>query len=214
MGNEAKVKANLDGLNKLLRSLKSDYVLRVGIIGAKAGKDHNEGLTNAELGAVHEFGGDIHIPAHDIKTYKSIKLNKKGEFKGYKFGGKFRKAKLKSTNFEETFHIKEQTINMPKRSFLEMPLKMKLNFNESEMKDIKKAAWKSFFIKQNPKHFFEILGAKAIDIIEEAFATNGFGTWQAWSKAYARKRKGKGNNILTDTGKLRHSISFKVIKKK
>lgn len=177
---QAKVEANLDGLNSLLKSLKSEYFVRIGIIGSKAGSEHRGAkLTNAELGNIHEQ------PNNDGKK-------------------------------------------MPKRSFLEMPLKMKLNFKENQevMKEIKKGFWKAFFIKKDAKQFFAQLGAKALDIIIGAFETNGYGNWQPWSKAYERRRinkvKGKkkreqfwlNHNILTDTGQLRRSISFKVMKNK
>lgn len=176
---QTKVEANLDGLNNLLKSLKQDYFVRVGILGAKAKKTHKntDDLTNAKLGTIHEQ------PDNDGKK-------------------------------------------MPKRSFLEMPLKLKLNFNDSEMKELKKAAWQQIFIKQKPKEFFAMLGAKALDIVIGAFETNGYGEWKPWSKGYERKRinkvKGKkkreqfwlNHNILTDTGQLRRSISFKVLKYK
>lgn len=193
---DIKINANLDGLDKLLKSLKSDYCVRVGIIGAKAGQQHKDtNMTNAELGAVHEFGSEKR--------------------------------------------------NIPKRSFLELPLKLKLNFNDSEMKEIKKFAWKSFFVKMDAKPFFAVLGAKAIDIINGAFETNGYGEWQSWSKAYEKRRRAgikrmprefKELNekykeyglkwtlkqarelwtptILTLSSQLRKSISFKVIKNK
>lgn len=185
MANEqTKVEANLDGLNKLLKGLKSDYFVRVGIIGSQAGAKHKKtDLTNAELGNIHEQ------PNNDGKK-------------------------------------------IPKRSFLEMPLKLKLNFKENEdtMKAIKKGFWKAFFIgsfnKDAAKQFYAQLGAKALDIIIGAFETNGYGNWVPWSKAYERRRinkvKGKrkreqfwlNHNILTDTGQLRRSISFKVMKNK
>ncbi len=181
-GEEAKINANMDGLNKLLKSLKSDYVVRVGILGSQAGTPHNkkdeseEPLTNVKLGSIHEFGA----PAK----------------------------------------------NIPKRSFLEMPIKLKLALNDNDTKAVKKAAWKKIFIENNPKEFFTQLGVKALDIVIGAFETNGYGEWQAWSKAYEKRRvnkiKGKkkkqefwlNHNILTDTGQLRRSISFKVIKNK
>lgn len=177
-----KINANMDGLNKLLRTLKSDYVVRVGILGSQAKAEHKtkgkeSGLTNAELGTIHEQ------PNND--------------------GTK-----------------------IPKRSFLEMPLKLKLALNDNDTKDVKKAAWKKIFIENKPKEFFTELGTKALDIVIGAFETNGYGEWVPWSKAYERRRvnkiKGKkkrqefwlNHNILTDTGQLRRSISFKVIKNK
>ena len=60
----AKIDANIDGLNDLIRSLKTKQKARVGIIGAKAKTIHdsNSGLTNAQIGAVHEFGATINHP--------------------------------------------------------------------------------------------------------------------------------------------------------
>lgn len=123
-----------------------------------------------------------------------------------------------------TFH-EFGTVKMPRRSFLEDSLKLKLKFNTEEMKEIKKKVWNNIFVKNEPKKFFEDLGAKCLDIIEEAFATNGFGNWKPLSETTQNKRLGKikrrsqkeynywaKHPILTDTGKLRRSISFKVLK--
>lgn len=196
----ANVKADLTELNRLMKMLKTNYTVRVGIIGNKATAEHNDdGLTNAELGTFHEFGG----------------TSKNG---------------------------KEQP---PRRSFLEDPLKLKLNINNEDMKPLKKVLWKQLFVKKAPDQFYNDLGAKALEIIEGAFNTNGYGMWKSLSmplfskrwdlaeKAYARLEKRmlsgktpynraeldaaieqvKNPQILTETGALRRSISFKVIKK-
>lgn len=169
----AKVEADLTELEKLVKSLKSDYFLRVGILGTKSKSVHDKdsSLTNAEIGSYHEFG----------------------------LG------------------------NNPRRSFLEDSLKFKLDFSTNDLKPFKKLAFKAFFINRKPQQFFYALGAKCLEAIEEGFATNGFGMWQPLSEAYRQRKikaaKGKEKkaaariNILTDTGKLRHSISFKVMKK-
>lgn len=113
--------------------------------------------------------------------------------------------------------------NNPRRSFLEDSLKFKMNFDNNELKPLKKLAFKAFFLQRKPKVFFYALGAKCLEAIEEGFATNGFGMWAPLSESYrqskVKKARGKEKkfaariNILTDTGKLRRSISFKVIKK-
>lgn len=184
----ANVKADLTELNRLLKMLRKNYTLRIGIIGNKATSEHgDDGITNAELGTFHEFG------------------SASGD-------------------------------HPPRRSFLEEPLKMKLNFNNEDMKPFKKILWKQFFVKNAPEKFYMDLGAKALQVIESAFNTGGFGLWKPLSQSARRaweKRKGilgwqtarsiasfrKGLNLsldrepLTDTGKMRKSISFKVIKK-
>lgn len=182
MVEETRVNANIDGLNNLMRMLKNDYRIRVGILGAKAAAQHDSKsrLTNAEIGAFHEFG----------------------------------------------------TSRMPQRSFLMMPLEEKLS---EEIPKLKKYIFKQFFDKKAPRKFFEYLGSKSLDIIEEAFNTNGFGQWKsltasttaAWerskkirgwqnAKRITTFRKGLrlslGRQILTNTGKLRRSIRFKIIK--
>lgn len=45
-------------LNRIMKMLKEDYVLRVGIMGSKASTQHDNksGVSNAELGTFHEFG--------------------------------------------------------------------------------------------------------------------------------------------------------------
>lgn len=127
-----------------------------------------------------------------------------------------------------TFH--EQPNNdgnkMPKRSFLEMPLKEKLKYGEKEKRNIKKQAFKTIFLKKKPQLFFASLGSACLEIINDAFATNGFGSWQSWSEQYKKHRlkqvKSKKkreiffseHNILTATGKLRNSITFKVMRNK
>lgn len=54
----AQVKADLTELNNLIKMLKKDYTVRIGIIDDEAKKQHDEksGITNAELGTFHEFG--------------------------------------------------------------------------------------------------------------------------------------------------------------
>ena len=86
------VKFNMDNLNELIASMKTEYVLRVGILGSKAkaqhdGKGSKSGLTNAELGSFHEFG----------------------------------------------------TKNLPRRSFLEDSLKLKLKFNDEQFREMRKS---------------------------------------------------------------------------
>lgn len=180
MANESNVKYNMDGLDNIIKSLKNDYVLRVGILGSNAKNKHDKdsGLTNAEIGTFHEFG----------------------------------------------------TSKMPRRSFLEDSLKFRLQFNSEQFKQLRKVLFKQFFIKNAPQKFLQDLGAKCLEIIEEGFATNGFGMWKPLSAEaeQAHYKKARFNpknptpaslerlhktNILTLTGKLRRSISFKVMKR-
>lgn len=173
----AQVKADLTELYKLMRVLKEDYTVRVGIIGSKATTQHKDSeLTNAEIGTFHEFG----------------------------------------------------TKKMPQRSFLMMPIGDKLNFNIEEMKNMRKFLFKQLFIKKAPQEFYKALLSKALEVVNNCFATGGFGEWKPLAAAtYARRSRNLpkrvtkrsltywfNHPILTDTGQLRRSISGKIIKGK
>jgi len=62
IGSHASVKVDLTGLNNLIKSMDSQYVVRVGILGEKPrskakGKDEKKDPpTNAEIGLAHEKG--------------------------------------------------------------------------------------------------------------------------------------------------------------
>lgn len=50
------VRSNFDGLNKLVKALSDKHVVKVGILGRKTNRKEGADITNAELGAIHEFG--------------------------------------------------------------------------------------------------------------------------------------------------------------
>lgn len=176
----AQVKADLTEMYKLMRMLKEDYIVRIGIIGSQATQQHKGSEhTNAEIGTFHEFGS----------------ADKK---------------------------------HPPQRSFLAMPIGTKLNFNNDEMKDMRTFLFKQLFIKKAPQEFYKGLLSKALEIVNNAFATAGFGEWKPLAAStYARRSKGLpkrvtkrsltywyNHPILTDTGQLRRSITGKIIKGK
>lgn len=110
---------------------------------------------------------------------------------------------------------------IPRRSFLEDPLKEKLG---AEIQKLKKNIFKMFIIKNDPAAFYNALSVRAVEIVRNAFMTNGYGQWAPLTKRYEKRRvnkvKGKKKreqywlnyNILVDTGQLWRSISSKVIK--
>lgn len=113
------------------------------------------------------------------------------------------------------------SMNIPKRSFLRMPLETKIwdwvkknSANYYEM--MKKSMLRKWYIA---------LGLGAEEIIDEAFNTKGFGNWAenapitvhgGWMRNPINgaliEVKGKGSSApLIDTGALKRSISSKVI---
>lgn len=193
----AKVKADLTELNKLMRSLKKDVRVRVGILGSKAKAQHGDShLTNAELGAVHEFGANINHPGG---TPYKILANGQAQFV----------KKSEGTDLPVT---SAHNITIPARSFLRGPLEEKLS---EQFVNAKKEVWKAFFQKNKPEVFFNYLGALAVHIVHNAFDSNGFGGWTELTAATtrAKARKNLSPNTLIAKGQLKNSISMKVINK-
>ena len=197
----AKVKADLTELNKLMRSLKKDVRVRVGIIGSKAKAQHDpqSGLTNAQLGAVHEFGANINHPG-GTPYY----ITDKGAMFVSKNASRYAIKDLRVTSAHK--------ITIPARSFLREPLEEKLT---DKFVTMKKEAWKAFFQKNKPEVFFNYLGSIALHIVKEAFNTNGYGQWKELTAATKRAKANKNLSpaTLIAKGTLKNSTSMKVLSK-
>ena len=95
MANPINNKTVLRNLEKLAKDLNKKVSIRVGIIGDKAHQIHSDtNLTNADLGAIHEFGATINV------------TDKMRGWFWYNYG----------------IHKSNKAINIPARSFLRMPL--------------------------------------------------------------------------------------------
>lgn len=138
-------------------------------------------------------------------------------------------GKKSLTNAEVgTFH--EQPNNdgkkLPKRSFLEEPLKKNLYKWISDNTQEFSRMLSDFKIRE----VFTAIGIEATNIVDNAFATNGHNTGTGWAplsestekaaqRKYLKKHKTLRNyqqriNILTLTGQLRKSITYKVVENK
>lgn len=198
----AKIQFNIDNLEKIIKNLKNKKFVRVGIIGSKAKSIHDKesGLTNAELGSIHEFGANINHPGG---TPYKILSNGQARFVSKKDG-----EGLPVTG--------PHNINVPSRSFLAKPLKEKLNFKSDDMKDVRKSLFNGYYVKNNPDQFLEDLGAKAVDIVERAFQTQGYGSWKSLTANTKRQKERKNfspNPLITSgRGGLKSTIDFTVVK--
>lgn len=101
-----------------------------------------------------------------------------------------------------------ESANIPARSFLRMPV-------ETHGKEITKAMGGAMVKKAvesgNIKQVYQILGVVAERIVDDAFATGGFGQWPVLQQSTIDK---KGSSaILIDTAELRRSISSDVKRK-
>ena len=64
---QTEIRFNLDGLEDIKEKIGKTYRTRVGIIGDKASKPHEGGITNATLGLIQMFGSLTRkIPARDF----------------------------------------------------------------------------------------------------------------------------------------------------
>ena len=104
--------------------------------------------------------------------------------------------------FKHEFGVKGE--NVPKRSFLREPIQEKLE--EAMAKS--KASLKKSFEKLRIKEVFLKLGIIAEGVVQEAFATRGFGKWAPNSEATI-EMKGSDSPLI-DTTQLRESISSDV----
>lgn len=100
--------------------------------------------------------------------------------------------------------------NIPQRSFLRMPIESK---NDTIVKDVAKNGEKitKELSKGNSLYLYERIALACEAVIQEAFATGGFGQWEGL-KSRTIKKKGSSSPLI-DTGELRRSVSSKVIKK-
>lgn len=98
--------------------------------------------------------------------------------------------------------------NIPPRSFLRMPLDLK---KQDLMTAFAGAGARDAISKGDYKKAFQILGVKAEEIVQNAFASGGFGQWPQLKPATI---KAKGSSaILIDTSELRRAQTSDVVKR-
>lgn len=97
------------------------------------------------------------------------------------------------------------TTTIPRRSFLEMPLSLYLG---SEL--LRSGAnWIELIATRGLPYALARLGLVGEDVVQEAFATGGFGNWPALAPETIR-RKGS-SAILIESAQMRKAISSRVV---
>jgi hypothetical protein len=96
---------------------------------------------------------------------------------------------------------------IPERSFLRAPLIEKI---PESLKEIGQDYFDSL-TNENIENFFEKLGIKGEEIIQEGFDTGGFGKWPSLSPKTIEK-KGFDSILIGKTVQLRNSIISEVVK--
>lgn len=197
------MKADFKRLTNLMKDLGKSYSIKVGIIGSKAQEKHPDSdLTNADLGAIHEFGATINVT-----------------------------DKMRRYLASQGLHLKKDTtqIVIPARSFLREPLlgpdgkkallKEVINRYLSDSREINASGADIKYLE----NISELLALAAVQRVqgatdkngvtkvEGAFDTGGFGQWQPITEFTKQHRIGDSNNPpLDSTGVLKNSISYEV----
>ena len=189
---EISAKINYGGLKSLIKEMSKNYSVKVGLLAENGGSDEvSENLDLAGLGAVQEFGARIQV------------TEKMRKFLAYKLG----------------IHLKKETteIVIPARSWLQMPLersqdlrakvkeKTQLTKSERELAELAITEYGDYGILGE---LAQAVGVSALEQIQEAFDTEGFGEWTPNSPATIRAKGSE--SPLIDTGRLRNAITYKV----
>lgn len=171
------VKLDTTKLDAIERELGKKMVARVGVLGAKA-----EGRQ-----VIHK---------------KEWVTNEKGKLKNVTHDSPLSNAEI------GLIHEKgSKSGKIPRRSFIEMPLQLKL---PRIVAKIGQAAIDAL-TKENVKVAYKKLGILGENIIQGAFASRGYGRWAANTKATIA-RKGSSAPLI-DTAQLRRSITSTVVTK-
>lgn len=101
-------------------------------------------------------------------------------------------------------HPKRNTITViPERSFIRVPLMTKLGALVQETN------WFAIMAKRGVKRVLAHLGILAEDVIQEAFATRGYGLWPSLSQTTIN-RKGS-SAILIESAQMRKAVASRVV---
>ncbi len=198
---ENKVKFNLDGMDELIKSLKDDYFLRVGIIGSKATATHDNksNKTTAEIGTYHEFGSQKVKDHPPRRSFLEDSLKFKIDFNTQQM------TQIKKDLFKYVYQEKT-------------PKKFLASLGAECLRAIKQAFETNGFGKWKPLASLKTVekryekSIKGYERVRKAMENGKM----AYDKSLLNKYLDEAINpqILTDTGKLRNSISFKIMKRK
>lgn len=178
-----KTKVNFNRLSRVIEEFDKKYSIKVGIIGDTAYQKHEHtDLTNADLGAIHEYGATLNdgtiIPTRSFLRMPLL-------------SSEARRAIIK-----EVIKNNEGVAELVKKP------------TGDEADTAYREAVKKIV---NPEQIANQIAIAAVSRVQESFKTDGFGNWKPTTEASRKQRYGDPNNpTLVDTGQLRDSISFEV----
>lgn len=205
---EISAKINYGGLKNLIKEMSKNYSVKVGLLAENGGSEEvSENLDLAGLGAVHEFGATINHPGgqpYFINEFGMVTFLKKDSFYG-------------QVQIRRGIVTKPHEITIPARSWLQMPLERSqdLRAKIKEKTDLTKQDRELLELTIQEygeggllKDLAFAVGESALEQIQEAFKTEGFGEW-AENRPATIKAKGSSSPLI-DTGRLRKAITYKV----
>ncbi|PHS61072.1 MAG: hypothetical protein COB09_19175 [Thalassobium sp.] len=89
-----------------------------------------------------------------------------------------------------------------------MPIETK---SKELMKAMSSKMVQAAFVNGNYEKVYALLGVKAEEIVQDGFATGGFGKWPALESSTIARKGSSG--ILIDTAELRKSVTSDVVRK-
>ena len=188
---DIEAKINFKGLENVVRAMSKKYQVKVGLLSSKGGADEvSDDMDVAGLGALQEFGCDIKI-TQKMAAYLHIKAKELG----------LQPSQGKGDGF----------VHIPARSWLQMPLERRQDLKRKLIKycgenqeDIE-----YYIAKTGDLMSLAILiGTAAVEQIQEAFDTEGFGQWKPNSPLTMAQ---KGSAMpLVDKGKLSGAVTYEV----
>lgn len=178
----SEVTVRLEKLTQFMKDLSEqskDYVVKVGVFGDRSSRaDASASLPVRPAEAPDAATGFM-------------------KFKG----GLFRKsAGVTNPELAAIHEFGRMDGSIPKRSFLRLPLALK---QDEILRRVKSGANFRWLSKGQPLPVLRDLGHACEAIIQEAFASRGYGLW---------KPTRRGGSPLIDTGQLRRSVASKVEK--
>ena len=193
----AEIQANIKygALKKLVQEMAKNYSVKVGLLANKGGSEEvSPNLDMAGLGAVQEFGARIKV------------TDKMRGYFAYAFG-----INLKKTTTE---------IVIPARSWLQKPIERSADLRKkirqkAELTKDEISLAEEFISEYGEsgilKELAYAVATSALEIIDEAFESSGFGEWQPNSTLTVRE-KGSAMPLIDkgSHGGLRGRINYDI----
>lgn len=188
---EIKADINMGALKNVVKAMSKKYQVKVGLLAMKGGADDvSENMDFAGLGAVQEFGCDIKI-SKKMAAFLHFKAEELGLPPSDKKGDGY--------------------IHIPARSWLQMPIQKKNALKNKIIKKFGEApeSVENYIADTGDLMSLAIMiGVSAVEQIQEAFDSEGFGTWKP-NSAMTIAQKGSAMPLV-DTGALRQKITYEV----